>query len=122
VEQFATSYVPERAGFEIAVQHLMADSAARLVVAEVENVVVGYTLGFEHFALYASGRIGWLEEIMVREDQRHSGVGRALLADIEAWAKARGCRQMALATRRAGAFYLALGYQESASYFKKPLC
>ncbi len=34
---------------------------------------------------------------------------------------ASGAAYVALATRRAGAFYDALGYQESATYFKKIL-
>jgi GNAT superfamily N-acetyltransferase len=121
VEQFTTSYQAERDGFEIAVLHLMADDDVRLVVAEVGGEVIGYALGFSRFALYASGRIGWLEEIMVREDMRRAGIGRVLLADIEAWAQSRGCKQIALATRRAAFFYLALGYEDSATYFKKRL-
>jgi hypothetical protein len=36
-------------------------------------------------------------------------------------ARASGAAYVALATRRAGAFYDALGYQESATYFKKIL-
>ena len=35
--------------------------------------------------------------------------------------RASGAAYVALATRRAGAFYDALGYQESATYFKKIL-
>ncbi len=38
---------------------------------------------------------------------------------FEQWAAARGCALVALATRRAAAFYRALGYQESAAYFRK---
>jgi hypothetical protein len=40
---------------------------------------------------------------------------------IEAWAKQREARLIALATRRAASFYKALGYEESASYFRKIL-
>ena len=40
---------------------------------------------------------------------------------FEAWAAARGCRLVALATRRAAAFYGAIGYEESATYFRKIL-
>jgi hypothetical protein len=36
-------------------------------------------------------------------------------------ARASGAAYVALATRRAGAFYDAVGYQESATYFKKIL-
>jgi hypothetical protein len=43
------------------------------------------------------------------------------MESFEAWAHSRGARFVALATRRAGAFYSALGYEESAAYFRKTL-
>ena len=89
VEKFATSYPAEHEGVSVAVRHLMTEDAARLVVAEHQGEVVGYALGFEHHTLYASGRVAFLEEIMIREDKRRAGIGRALMADIEAWAEAR---------------------------------
>ena len=46
---------------------------------------------------------------------------RHLMAAAEDWARARGAAYVALATRRAAPFYQALGYEDSAIYFKKPL-
>lgn len=43
------------------------------------------------------------------------------MAAFERHAADRGCRLVALATRRAAPFYRALGYQESAAYFRKVL-
>jgi hypothetical protein len=40
---------------------------------------------------------------------------------IEGKALERGSKLVALATRRASDFYKAIGYEESASYFKKTL-
>ena len=40
---------------------------------------------------------------------------------FEQWAAAEGCALIALATRRAAPFYRALGYEESAAYFRKVL-
>jgi NAD(P)-dependent dehydrogenase (short-subunit alcohol dehydrogenase family) len=37
------------------------------------------------------------------------------------YAASRGCKLAALATRRAAGFYRALGYEESATYFRKLL-
>jgi GNAT superfamily N-acetyltransferase len=48
-------------------------------------------------------------------------VGLRLMSAFEEWAAERGCAQVALATRRAAPFYLALGYQESAVYLRKVL-
>jgi hypothetical protein len=40
---------------------------------------------------------------------------------FEQHAMGQGCHLVALATRRAAVFYQALGYQESAVYFRKVL-
>jgi GNAT superfamily N-acetyltransferase len=65
--------------------------------------------------------VAWVEEIMVSEALRRQGIGQLLMQEFEAWAVARGCKLVALATRRAAVFYQALGYEESATYFRKLL-
>lgn len=119
LEQFTTSFKPERASFERCVSHLLGDDSAWLAVAEHAGEVIGYCLGFDHYALYANGRISWVEEITVKENLRRRGVGRALMAAFEAWAQSRDSKLVALATRRAAPFYKTLGYEESAVYFRK---
>ena len=76
-------------------------------------------LGFRHRTFYANGPVGWVEEIAVRRHDQGRGVGKALMSAFEQWAAASGCTLIALATRRAGPFYRALGYEESAVYFRK---
>jgi GNAT superfamily N-acetyltransferase len=82
---------------------------------------VGYLLGFRHPAFFANAPVAWVEEILVRPEYRGRGAGRALMSAFEQHAADQGCALVALATRRAAAFYQALGYQESASYFRKVL-
>jgi GNAT superfamily N-acetyltransferase len=82
---------------------------------------VGYLLGFRHPAFFANAPVAWVEEILVRPEYRGRGAGRALMSAFEQHAADQGCALVALATRRAAAFYGALGYQESASYFRKVL-
>ena len=43
------------------------------------------------------------------------------MSAFEQWAAARDCALIALATRRAAPFYRALGFEESAVYFRKVL-
>jgi hypothetical protein len=43
------------------------------------------------------------------------------MSAFEEWASGQGCVLVALATRRAAPFYRALGYEESATYFRKVL-
>jgi GNAT superfamily N-acetyltransferase len=89
------------------------------VAAASDGELVGYLLGFRHLTFYANGPVGWVEEILVRSGRRESGIGRALMTAFEDWAATGNCALVALATRRAKPFYLAIGYQESATYLRK---
>ena len=70
-------------------------------------------------------RVGYLEGWYVDEDWRGRGLGRALVEQAEAWARAAGCREMASDTTPAyplsPAAHEALGYTEVARYFRKEL-
>jgi aminoglycoside 6'-N-acetyltransferase I len=59
--------------------------------------------------------VGFLEGWFVVEDRRRAGVGAALVAAAEAWARAQGCHEMASDTwlddRGAEAAHVALGYE-----------
>ena len=121
VDQFATSFKPNRDGFDICLRELARDPSAWLSVAEHGGQIVGYCLGFDHFAFFANGRVAWVEEIMVRGAWRRKRIGACLMAAFEEWARSRGAALVALATRRASAFYTSLGYEESATNFPKLL-
>ena len=118
---FATSFTVEQTAFESAFEQLLTQTEAFLAVAEMEEEIVGYVLGFDHLTFFANGRVAWVEEIMVSTEVRRQGVGRQLMAAFEDWARVREARMIALATRRASSFYIALGFAESAQYFRKPL-
>jgi GNAT superfamily N-acetyltransferase len=100
---------------------LLSDDRACLLLAVDGNESVGYLLGFRHLTFYANGPVGWVEEIVMRRQDRGQGIGRMLMSAFEQWAAAQGCALVALATRRAAPFYDALGYEESATYFRKVL-
>ncbi len=120
-QQFATSFTVERQAFDVSFSELLGAQDSKLMVAEISGKVVGYCLAFDHPAFFANGRVTWVEEIMVSPDTRRNGIGRQLMAAIERWAASRNSGMVALATRRASDFYGALGYSESATYFRKVL-
>jgi GNAT superfamily N-acetyltransferase len=109
-ERFATSYAA-----------LLATEDACLLVADDGTGLVGYLLGFWHLTFYANGPVAWVEEILVRSEDRGRGIGRALMTTFEQWAARRDCTLVVLATRRAEPFYSALGYDPSATYLRKVL-
>lgn len=81
----------ERAAHEVELErdvfgrHLFgSDRAARVLLAEEVDAVVGFALFFPTFSTWV-GRPGiWLEELFVRPPARGRGVGRALLEAVAA--------------------------------------
>jgi GNAT superfamily N-acetyltransferase len=119
---FATSFAVERAAFAASLAVLLESRDAFVAVACDDGAaVLGYVLGFVHHTFYANGPVAWVEEIMVAEPARRRGVGRQLMESFEQWARSRQAKLIALATRRAAAFYRSLGYEESATYFRRLL-
>jgi GNAT superfamily N-acetyltransferase len=121
LEDFAVTFVPERSAFEVSLREILADEDANLSVAVVDGQVVGYCLGFDHYAFYTNGRTSFVEEIMVREDLRKHGVGRQLITCFEQWSISRGSKLVGLVTRRAAPFYQAIGYESSGTFFRRLL-
>ena len=119
--ELAMSFEFSAARFREHYPSLLADDGACLLLAVSGPSSVGYLLGFRHLTFYANGPVGWVEEVVVRDEERGHGIGRLLMDAFEQWAAAEGCALVALATRRAAPFYRALGYQESATYFRKVL-
>src|SRR5690606_3085959 len=102
-------------------RRLVGQDDAWLGVAESAGRLIGYCLGFDNMTFNANGRVSWIEEIMAAESRRRQGIGRALMDEFEKWARSRGSKLIGLATRRAAPFYDALGYEASATYYRKIL-
>ena len=119
--KLATSFVVEERSFIRAFEEVVSSKNSSLLVAESASKIIGYLLGYEHYAFYSNGRIAGTEEIFVIPDWRGKGVGRALMASFEKRARARGAVLATTATRRAAPFYEAIGYEDSACYFRKLL-
>lgn len=121
VKDFAASFKPQKELFIQSFRDLLSDKKAFIFVADNGNKIVGYSLGFIHTTFFANGNVAWLEEIMVDERFRRAGVGTELVKAFEQKAIDNDCKLIALATRRAADFYSAIGYEESATYFRKLL-
>ncbi|WP_020576775.1 GNAT family N-acetyltransferase [Actinopolymorpha alba] len=117
--EFAASFRPERDPFERTFRTLLNSRGGLVLVAHVQDRIVGYLLAHTHHTFFANGPVAWVEEVMVDERERSMGIGRALMAEAERWACDRGAAYVSLASRRAGNFYLQLGYEDSAVFYKK---
>jgi GNAT superfamily N-acetyltransferase len=120
-QNLATSFKVNKIAFSKIYLEIIEEKNTSLFVAELKNEIIGYCLAFHHFAFYANGNVTWIEEIMVDEKHRSKGVGSQLIRETEELAKLQGSKLISLATRRASDFYKKIGYEESASYFRKIL-
>ncbi|HEY3843678.1 MAG TPA: GNAT family N-acetyltransferase [Acidimicrobiales bacterium] len=121
----ATSFAVDVAVFASSLTEIMQRDDAVVLVAEASeasgHVVVGYLLGFDHPAFYANGRVSYVEEVAVVEERQGKRVGRHLMEGFERWARTRDSTLVTVATRRADGFYRSLGYEETATLFRKVL-
>jgi ribosomal protein S18 acetylase RimI-like enzyme len=93
-------------------------------VAEIDGLVVGVAAAVsrEHFS---GPRECYLGELAVDDRLEGAGIGRALVAHAELWARARGLTALTLETgaanARARGFYASLGFAEEQVQLTKPL-
>ncbi|MBK8475753.1 MAG: GNAT family N-acetyltransferase [Opitutaceae bacterium] len=115
--------VPGRLGTIFA--RVLATPYKRYFCAVDDAHVVG--LGAVSFKdnLWQEGEIAYVEELVVREDQRRKGVGSLLLDHLVAQAEARGCLRIELDTafhrEAAHRFYERHGMQKRAFLFSRVL-
>jgi GNAT superfamily N-acetyltransferase len=122
VQDFAFSNHPERSAFKHSFNELLERSDTLVLVAVTNmSALVGYLLGSYHGTFFANGPVAWIEELMVGESSRRQGVATKLMSAAEEWARTIPTPYISLASRRAGDFYLRIGYEESATYFRKTL-
>jgi GNAT superfamily N-acetyltransferase len=110
---------------EARLARLGASPADLLLVAEVDGEVAGVAGLHVSPSVEHDGDAAKVSAIVVEEQLRGTGVGRALMAALEAEARLRGCVLIFLTTaeRRsdAHAFYRSLGYEETGRRFAKAL-
>jgi aminoglycoside 6'-N-acetyltransferase I len=102
-----------------------------LYAAFVCEVAPGSLCGLVEVSIHAeapgctSENIGFLEAWYVDPDVRKQGIGAALVAAAEQWARSQGCTEMASDTDPSYPFspaaHAALGYAEVVRYFRKQL-
>lgn len=122
-KDLATSYIVKFNNFRLSFERILVDNKAILLVAKQSGSAgeIGYCLGTLHTTFYANGDIAWMEELYVEPEFRRDGIGKKLVNYFEKRSQQHQVKLITLATRRAEEFYLAIGYQQSACYFKKKL-
>ena len=88
---------------------------AVVLVAELDGETVGMCTAQVLISTAEGGEVALVEDVVVRGDQRGSGIGSALLAALETWCRQRDIRRMQLLADRANTpaleFYRRKGWQ-----------
>lgn len=93
------SFEKEANAVEVTVNDLVRDGIERenklfyCFVAEVENVVVGMALFYDRYSTW-KGPIIHLEDLIVTESMRGTGVGTALLDEVVKYAAEKGVKRI----------------------------
>ncbi|GMQ91440.1 MAG: GNAT family N-acetyltransferase [Gammaproteobacteria bacterium] len=98
-------------------QSLIIEESALLLVAEIDDHVIGYVHGEVIIYLLFAGREMMITEVFVRERARGKGVGKALVTAIENEAVKEKCFRISVLNSREResykrSFYPNMGYSE----------
>jgi N-acetylglutamate synthase-like GNAT family acetyltransferase len=118
---FAMSHEPVRSAFNGSYPRILENVRADLLVAEQGGAVAGYVLASDSLTLFANGVVTELMELFVEEEPRGRGTGRELVGQAVVGARDRGAIEITAPTTRARSFYLSLGFQFTAEFFKLDL-
>jgi GNAT superfamily N-acetyltransferase len=78
---------------EDSLKQALADDATRVVVGTVDGVPLGYAVVHVE-ELHDGSLLGVVDDIFVEEGARGVSVGEAMMNDLIAWCRARGCTGM----------------------------
>ena len=121
LQQLAVSFLPDREAFDVTFASFATAEADGFVLVDedADGVVRGYALTTVSRLLHTNGPAAHLQELVVDESTRGQRIGSSLVAATEKECRARGVRQLSVASRRSAGFYEGLGYMSTADYLKR---
>jgi GNAT superfamily N-acetyltransferase len=113
LEESLRSGEPVPADFMKTLREAVEAGELEVLGACAEGRVVGVAVLANRLSIAAAGPFASIEDLYVRPDERHRGVGRALLEAVESRCIARGVSyvEAQVEDEEAAAFYSALGYE-----------
>jgi GNAT superfamily N-acetyltransferase len=104
---------------------LSALRAHEVIVAEINEAVIGLMSFFALDILYGDGKLGLITALVVAESARGKGIGKLLVNKAEELALEYGCKKIELTSNNkrvsAHKFYQTLGYEATSKRFVKKL-
>lgn len=112
-EDFDFDPARQRRGLEM----MLGNNSAVILVAEAESRVIGMCSGQLTISTAEGGPALLIEDVVVDKPWQGRGIGRALMAALEQWARARKVMRLQLLADRNNKtgqeFYKALGWQDT---------
>ena len=106
-------------------EKLAAHGHAVTFVADRDGRVLGVATGHVYPSIHATRIAAWLTTLVVSDQVRASGVGRALTEAVENWARERGAERLNVSSgnqrHEAHAFYEHIGYERTGQRLTKKL-
>jgi ribosomal protein S18 acetylase RimI-like enzyme len=108
---------------------LIADEDHGLFLAEAEGQVVGFAHAVIRHTppvpIVVPRRLAMVDNLVVKEECRRAGIGRALMAHVHRWALDRGATEVELTVydfnKAAKALYRSLGYEVVSHHMSRRL-
>lgn len=67
---------------------------AEVIIGEINNTVVGFSLFFHNFSTFLGKPGIYIEDVYVKKEYRHQGLGKSFFRFIAQLAQERGCGRM----------------------------
>lgn len=67
---------------------------AEVIIGELNNTVVGFSLFFHNFSTFLGKPGIYIEDVYVKKEYRHQGLGKSFFRFIAQLARERGCGRM----------------------------
>ena len=121
LEQLASSYAADRAAFDESFLFLVNDepTSVLLVAEDDAGRVLGYALTTVSPLLHTNGKSAQLQELVVDSEHRATGIGTALVEEVERICRERAVKQLTVPSRRSADFYERIGYRSTADFLKR---
>jgi GNAT superfamily N-acetyltransferase len=118
-------YVSSAEAIPARLASLHVEGGVVLVAVDEADRVRGVASGSRFTTLHAGDQVAYITALVVDDDARGRGVGRALVAELERWAIAHGCTRLSVTSAEhredAHAFYPRCGFPYTGRRFAKRL-
>lgn len=105
--------------------HNLQNPAIYYVVCEIDHKIIGFGSVHLQYLLHHAGYVAEIQELIVEQAYRNSGIGKAIITALEQWVKLQGVGEIEVTTNQhrlpAHKFYELVGYTNSHYKFTKKL-